>query len=170
MLLSEKVNSLLNSIPHRSSTHSPQLRSPAGSNVTDGRSALHSPSPLKIPSADLQQTNGVETIDSIEFQEPIQRRLLVKEEERLNIIKFMNVFNDGSRESLIVLTGLKNIYQKQLPKMPREYIARLVYDRFLAFVYEHFVLISQNFNQEPRECCNRQEGATHCWWHHLSSV
>lgn len=28
-----------------------------------------------------------------------------------------------------MLTGLKNIFQKQLPKMPREYISRLVYDR-----------------------------------------
>lgn len=30
---------------------------------------------------------------------------------------------------MILLTGLKNIFQKQLPKMPKEYIARLVYDR-----------------------------------------
>ena len=32
---------------------------------------------------------------------------------------------------MIILTGCKNIYQKQLPKMPREYIARLVYDRWV---------------------------------------
>lgn len=31
-------------------------------------------------------------------------------------------------KSLILLTGLKTLFQKQLPKMPREYIARLVYD------------------------------------------
>ena len=37
--------------------------------------------------------------------------------------------NDGDPASLIILTGLKNIFQKQLPKMPREYIARLVFDR-----------------------------------------
>ncbi|GMF06513.1 unnamed protein product [Ambrosiozyma monospora] len=30
---------------------------------------------------------------------------------------------------MIVLTGLKNIFQKQLPEMPKAYIARLVYDR-----------------------------------------
>lgn len=30
---------------------------------------------------------------------------------------------------MIILTGLKNIFQRQLPKMPREYIARLVMDR-----------------------------------------
>ncbi len=37
--------------------------------------------------------------------------------------------NDGSAESYQILTGLKVIFQKQLPKMPKEYIARLVYDR-----------------------------------------
>lgn len=50
-------------------------------------------------------------------------------EERENIIRFTTVTNDGSPSSLIILTGLKNIFQKQLPKMPKEYIARLVYDR-----------------------------------------
>ena len=39
------------------------------------------------------------------------------------------VNNDNTRESLIILTGLKCIFQKQLPKMPKDYIARLVYDR-----------------------------------------
>jgi len=39
------------------------------------------------------------------------------------------VNNDGSKGSSIVLTGLKGIFQKQLPKMPKDYIARLVYDR-----------------------------------------
>jgi histone acetyltransferase len=38
------------------------------------------------------------------------------------------VENDMQPKSLILLTGLKTLFQKQLPKMPREYIARLVYD------------------------------------------
>lgn len=50
-------------------------------------------------------------------------------EERDGKIEFRVVNNDNTRENLIVLTGLKNIFQKQLPKMPREYILRLVYDR-----------------------------------------
>lgn len=41
----------------------------------------------------------------------------------------MKVFrNDGSDENMILLSGIKNLFQKQLPKMPREYIARLVFD------------------------------------------
>ncbi|GAA5988275.1 hypothetical protein JCM5350_002839 [Sporobolomyces pararoseus] len=50
-------------------------------------------------------------------------------EERAGVIKFVVVTNDASPASMIILTGLKNIFQKQLPKMPREYIARLVFDR-----------------------------------------
>lgn len=50
-------------------------------------------------------------------------------EERNGEIAFRVVNNDGERESLITLTGLKCLYQKQLPKMPKDYIARLVYDR-----------------------------------------
>ncbi|EQB51886.1 hypothetical protein CGLO_08526 [Colletotrichum gloeosporioides Cg-14] len=50
-------------------------------------------------------------------------------EERTGEIEFRVVNNDNARESLIILTGLKCIFQKQLPKMPKDYIARLVYDR-----------------------------------------
>ncbi|RDL42394.1 Uncharacterized protein BP5553_02373 [Venustampulla echinocandica] len=50
-------------------------------------------------------------------------------EERNGEIEFRVVDNDNKRESLIILTGLKCIFQKQLPKMPKDYIARLVYDR-----------------------------------------
>ncbi|KAL7477601.1 hypothetical protein ACHAW6_003402 [Cyclotella cf. meneghiniana] len=44
-------------------------------------------------------------------------------------IKRTIVINDGKRESLIRLIGLKSLFAKQLPKMPKEYIARLVFDR-----------------------------------------
>ncbi|KAF4550793.1 Histone acetyltransferase GCN5-like protein [Elsinoe fawcettii] len=50
-------------------------------------------------------------------------------EERNGEIEFRVVNNDSRHESYIILTGLKCIFQKQLPKMPKDYIARLVYDR-----------------------------------------
>ena len=49
-------------------------------------------------------------------------------EERDGEIEFRVVNNDGSSENMIILTGLKCLFQKQLPKMPKDYIARLVYD------------------------------------------
>lgn len=50
-------------------------------------------------------------------------------EERNGDISFQVVNNDNKPRSMIILTGLKCIFQKQLPKMPKDYIARLVYDR-----------------------------------------
>ncbi|KAI2618664.1 histone acetyltransferase GCN5-like protein [Hypomontagnella submonticulosa] len=50
-------------------------------------------------------------------------------EELSGEIEFRVVNNDGTRENLILLTGLKCLFQKQLPNMPKDYIARLVYDR-----------------------------------------
>jgi hypothetical protein len=38
------------------------------------------------------------------------------------------VSNDGSPSSMIKLVGLKSLFSKQLPKMPKPYIARLVLD------------------------------------------
>ena len=44
-------------------------------------------------------------------------------------IEFRVITNDGTPEHLISLVKLKNIFRKQLPKMPGEYIVRLVLDR-----------------------------------------
>lgn len=44
-------------------------------------------------------------------------------------IRHTVVTNDGSHSSLVTLVGLKSLFAKQLPKMPKEYIARLVFDR-----------------------------------------
>ncbi|EEB07672.1 SAGA complex histone acetyltransferase subunit Gcn5 [Schizosaccharomyces japonicus yFS275] len=50
-------------------------------------------------------------------------------EEKKGVIRFCVVNNDNNPESFVILTGLKNIFMKQLPKMPKEYITRLIYDR-----------------------------------------
>ena len=44
-------------------------------------------------------------------------------------LRWITVRNDGRPESMIQLIGLKSLFAKQLPKMPRAYIARLVLDR-----------------------------------------
>lgn len=52
------------------------------------------------------------------------------QEEIDGVIDFRVIRNDNQPISVVLLTGLKNIFQKQLPKMPKEYIARLVYDKY----------------------------------------
>jgi histone acetyltransferase len=44
-------------------------------------------------------------------------------------LRYCIVVNDGQHDSLVKLIGLKSLFAKQLPKMPRSYIARLVFDR-----------------------------------------
>lgn len=63
------------------------------------------------------------------LQEPPKREKPAVIEERSGLIQFRVVTNDNKPESLVILTGLKHIFMKQLPKMPREYITRLVMDR-----------------------------------------
>ncbi|GBE61189.1 histone acetyltransferase [Babesia ovata] len=50
-------------------------------------------------------------------------------EEDLGIISFDCITNDREPGHLIKLVTVKNIFSRQLPKMPREYIVRLVFDR-----------------------------------------
>ena len=46
-----------------------------------------------------------------------------------NDISFTVITNDGTEKNSIWLMGAKKIFATQLPKMPREYIVRLVFDR-----------------------------------------
>jgi len=58
-----------------------------------------------------------------------QRDKNVKQEEDKGYLEFKVIKNDGTAENLKLLTDLKNIISKQLPKMPKEYIVRLVFDK-----------------------------------------
>ncbi|XP_020591688.1 histone acetyltransferase GCN5 isoform X2 [Phalaenopsis equestris] len=53
----------------------------------------------------------------------------LKREEDAGKLKFLCYANDGVDEHMIWLIGLKNIFARQLPNMPKEYIVRLVMDR-----------------------------------------
>ncbi|KAF8941141.1 histone acetyltransferase [Dissophora ornata] len=79
--------------------------------------------------ADQSSEQNVTQVQDDEDEVPIKKEKPAVIEERQGLIEFRVFTNDGSRESMILLTGMKNLFQKQLPKMPREYIARLVYDR-----------------------------------------
>lgn len=59
----------------------------------------------------------------------ISRDDMAKMEEDDGVLKFDVISNDGEPEHMVQLTTLKNIFAKQLPKMPKEYIVRLVFDR-----------------------------------------
>ncbi|KAJ7287814.1 hypothetical protein C8J57DRAFT_1049744 [Mycena rebaudengoi] len=75
---------------------------------------------------------------------PVKVEKAAVAELRKGIIKITAVENDKQPRSLVILTGLKTLFQKQLPKMPREYIARLVYDsnsKSLAIIKRGFKVV-----------------------------
>ncbi|KAJ6352346.1 hypothetical protein OIU76_001544 [Salix suchowensis] len=53
----------------------------------------------------------------------------LKREEEAGKLKFACYSNDDDDEHMVWLIGLKNIFARQLPNMPKEYIVRLVMDR-----------------------------------------
>lgn len=59
----------------------------------------------------------------------LSRDDMAKIEEDSGLLRFEVITNDGRPDHMMQLTTLKNIFAKQLPKMPKEYIVRLVFDR-----------------------------------------
>mmetsp|Transcript_43760 Transcript_43760/g.106998 ORF Transcript_43760/g.106998 Transcript_43760/m.106998 type:complete len:386 (+) Transcript_43760:108-1265(+) len=55
------------------------------------------------------------------------RDFTAKQEEEAGILQFKTVWNDGTPTNLRFLCELKEIFGQQLPKMPKEYIVRLVF-------------------------------------------
>eukprot|EP01052_Picozoa_sp_SAG31_P023810 SAG31_NODE_1987_length_6724_cov_18.235925_1_plen_388_part_00 len=76
-----------------------------------------------------EATAGADGEGGVEQHGFISRQNATKAEEEQQKIKFRLIQNDGRNESMIYLISLKNIFCRQLPRMPKEYITRLVLDR-----------------------------------------
>ncbi|XP_077555533.1 gcn5 acetyltransferase [Haemaphysalis longicornis] len=90
------------------------------------------------------------------FSELAARDEAARAEERRGVIEFHLVANSLSRrvdqQSLVWLVGLQNVFSHQLPRMPKEYITRLVFDpkhRTLALVKEGRVIGGICFRMFP---------------------
>ncbi|GAA6060749.1 hypothetical protein JCM10212_003793 [Sporobolomyces blumeae] len=107
-----------------------QLKEANGVGVAGAREVEDAPVRIKREEDENVEVEVVrgEEAEEIAAAPPRKERPAIAE-ERAGIIRFVVVTNDASPQSMIILTGLKNIFQRQLPKMPREYIARLVFDR-----------------------------------------
>jgi hypothetical protein len=70
--------------------------------------------------------SGVDASEETAFKPRDHEAML---EEESGVLQFRVVRNDGLRHNMIWLMQAKNLFSTQLPKMPREYITRLVFDR-----------------------------------------
>ena len=66
------------------------------------------------------------------FPENAPRDEAAKQEERRGLISFHVVGNSltqkVTKQTMSWLVGLQNVFSHQLPRMPKEYITRLVFD------------------------------------------
>lgn len=74
---------------------------------------------------------------------------MVQAMEQRGELEFGIVTNDGTEDSFTQLVELKNIFGKQLPKMPKAYICRLVFDK------QHYSLICKYENVVVGGICYR---------------
>jgi histone acetyltransferase len=77
---------------------------------------LINPTPTTISSDDIVEENNPSLSD-------------IQSENPYDSIRKCIVENDGTELNLIRLVGLKNLFSRQLPRMPKDYIVRLVFDR-----------------------------------------
>jgi N-acetylglutamate synthase-like GNAT family acetyltransferase len=104
-----------------SSTKKQKVETPSETSVQSDRAA-----PAVVATAETVDAAAA-TITAAPIM--ISRDDMAKMEEDDGVLKFDVISNDGEPEHMVQLTTLKNIFAKQLPKMPKEYIVRLVFDR-----------------------------------------
>ncbi len=72
------------------------------------------------------------------FQANIARDEAARLEERRGVIEFHVISNTvirrPARQVLIWLIGIQNVFSHQLPRMPKEYITRLVFDPYVLLI------------------------------------
>ncbi|KAJ3923982.1 hypothetical protein F5877DRAFT_87269 [Lentinula edodes] len=98
----------------------------------------------KLDDAQLDRLATGVPVDSETTAPPVRTEKAATIELRKGIIQIMPVQNDRQPHSMVLMTGLKTLFQKQLPKMPRDYIARLVHDansRALAIVKRGYKVV-----------------------------
>ncbi|XP_047308671.1 histone acetyltransferase GCN5 [Impatiens glandulifera] len=107
----------------------------AGAGGAGAGSAAGGPPPAVTSAAPPGAAVREDTVKNL-FAENIQtsgaysaREENLMKDEVAGTLKFVFVSNDRIDEHMIWLIGLKNIFARQLPNMPKEYIVRLVMDR-----------------------------------------
>ena len=69
----------------------------------------------------------------------LERDKGVKMEEENGLIEFWKIKNDKTEENMKYLIDLKCVISAQLPKMPKEYIVRLIMD----WIHESVVILKK---------------------------
>jgi histone acetyltransferase len=77
----------------------------------------------------------------------LERDKCIKNEEDDGIVEFRVIKNDKNEENMKYLIDLKCIIAKQLPRMPKPYIVRLIMDR----IHESIIILKKVGTNKPKE-------------------
>nr|CAB3257876.1 histone acetyltransferase KAT2A [Phallusia mammillata] len=94
--------------------------------------------------------------EAAHFSSQSARDEAARQEERRGLIEFHVISNstDATKQTLTWLVEIQNVFARQLPRMPRDYIARLVFDtrhRTLALVKDSRVIGGICFRMFPSQ-------------------
>lgn len=107
----------------------PYAQQMTGMNVDTSDVVVTSSSNGNMNEVEMQKAKEIAKIDADANLVTFSRDEFAKNQEDKGVVSFRVAWNDGSPDMVIDLVSLKNIFATQLPKMPKEYIVRLVLDR-----------------------------------------
>lgn len=85
---------------------------------------------LQLPTTtDVSIPKPEDSIDTATTAAAIPQPISSNSKNIYDSIRYCVISNDGVHDHLIKLIGLKNLFAKMLPKMPKDYIVRLVMDK-----------------------------------------
>ena len=114
--------------PTQVETENVEMTAPAEEEHKPSSSSSPLPAPVE-PSSDDAQEDKTKSTSPPQQEAEKTAATVVDPNHPYNSLKWKIVENDGTPENLIKLVALKSLFSKQLPKMPRAYIARLVFDK-----------------------------------------
>lgn len=97
---------------------------------TEMKDAAEEDDDAKLPAVEAEKEKDAPVVTGKETEKQVEK--MNADGTPMNAydkLKWVVVENDGTPQNMIKLVGLKSLFAKQLPKMPRAYIARLVFDK-----------------------------------------
>uniref|UniRef100_A0A7S0RDS6 histone acetyltransferase n=1 Tax=Pyramimonas obovata TaxID=1411642 RepID=A0A7S0RDS6_9CHLO len=120
--------------PEGASKETPTEEKKATKGPTEGESNLQARTPREDPNGrDKEEEEEKADVNALQLSSDLT--VVCKREEWFRIeenepdLVFRSITNSGATQDSIWLVCLKNIFAKQLPNMPKEYIVRLLFDR-----------------------------------------
>ena len=124
----KRKRDFLRDIAPDSISHYEKFSGPEGSKILEEESLkLNQTIPVIQPTKD-DNDNDIQNSDPLDEMQIEARDQLARDEEKQGVLTSRIITNDGTTENLVLLMHIRNIFCTQLPKMPKEYITRLVLD------------------------------------------